>query len=97
MGPGSGDTMGPQLLSASKPPYPESARRSNIEGTARVGLTIESDGSVSSAWIISSSGNAALDDAAVNCVYSWRFVPAKQNGAAITVNSSVPVTFTLHG
>lgn len=95
-GAGDGETMGPQLLSATKPRYPESARRSNIEGTAVVGLTIGTDGRVSSAWLESSSGNSAMDEAAVAEVYNWRFVPAKRNGAAITVNSRVPVVFRLH-
>ena len=95
-GAGDGETMGPQLLSATKPRYPESARRSNIEGTAVVGLTIGTDGRVSNAWLESSSGNSAMDEAAVAEVYNWRFVPAKRNGAAITVNSRVPVVFRLH-
>ena len=59
-------------------------------------MTISTDGSVSSAWVESSSGNGTLDSAAVNAVYGWRFVPAKQNGTAITANSRVPVTFNLH-
>lgn len=95
-GPGDGVTMGPQVLSASKPNYPESARRNNIEGTTMVGLTISDTGSVTNAWVVSSSGNGELDAAAVQAVYNWQFVPAKQNGQAITVNSTVPITFNLH-
>ena len=94
-GPGDGVTMGPQLLSNPAPAYPESCRRANISGTTVVGLTISSDGSVSSAWVVASSGNGTLDSAAVNAVYGWQFVPAKQNGVAITCNSQVPVTFNL--
>ncbi len=96
-GAGSGETMGPQLLSAPSPAYPESARRANISGTTVVGLTISTDGSVSSAWVVSSSGNGELDSAAVNAVYSWQFVPAKQNGTPVVCNSQVPVTFNLRG
>ena len=94
-GPGDGVTMGPQILSNPAPAYPESCRKANISGTTVVGLTISSDGSVSSAWVVSSSGNGTLDSAAVNAVYGWQFVPAKQNGVAITCNSQVPVTFNL--
>ena len=92
---GDGVTMGPQLLSNPAPAYPESCRKANISGTTVVGLTISSDGSVSSAWVATSSGNGTLDTAAVNAVYGWQFVPAKQNGVAITCNSQVPVTFNL--
>ena len=94
-GVGTGDTIGPQLLSNPEPVYPESARVANIEGTAVVGLIISVDGGVSSAWIESSSGSGALDDAAVNAVYNWRFVPAKQNGVAVEARSRVPVSFSL--
>lgn len=96
IGPGSGETMGPQILSNPSPAYPESARSQNIEGTVTVGLIISSSGSVTSAWVEGSSGNGALDEAAVNAVYSWQFVPARQNGVAVDAQSRVPVTFRLH-
>lgn len=99
-GPGSGDgsggEIGPQILSQTEPRYPESARRAGIEGTTLVGMTISTDGSVTSAWVESSSGNGELDNAAVNAVYSWRFVPAQINGMSVTANSRVPITFRLH-
>lgn len=99
-GPGSGDgsggEIGPQILSRPEPRYPESARRAGIEGTTLVGMTISTDGSVTSAWVESSSGNGELDSAAVNAVYSWRFVPAQINGMAVTANSRVPIKFRLH-
>lgn len=95
-GDGTGETIGPQLLYSTTPAaYPESARAANVEGTVMVGLIIGVSGTVTSAWVESSSGNSALDQAAVNSVYSWRFAPAKQNGVAIEVQSRVPVSFTL--
>lgn len=94
---GGGETTGIQILSAPAPSYPESARRAGISGTTVVGMTVSTDGSVSSAWVESSSGNSTLDSAAVSAVYSWRFVPAKQNGTPVTANSRVPITFNLNG
>lgn len=94
-GDGTGETIGPQLLYSTTPDYPESARAADAEGTVMVGLTISVSGTVTSAWVESSSGNSTLDQAAVNSVYSWRFAPAKQNGVAIEVQSRVPVSFTL--
>lgn len=99
-GTGNGDgndgvTMGPQILSAPSPSYPESARASNVEGTTVVGLIISVNGNVTSAWVESSSGNNILDQTAVNAVYGWQFVPAKQNGVAVEAQSRVPVSFTL--
>lgn len=95
-GSGGGETTGIQILSAPAPSYPESARRAGITGTTVVGMTVSTDGSVSSAWVESSSGNSTLDSAAVSAVYSWRFVPAKQNGTPVTANSRVPITFNLN-
>lgn len=95
-GSGGGETTGIQILSAPAPSYPESARRAGISGTTVVGMTVSTDGSVSSAWVESSSGNSTLDNAAVSTVYSWRFVPAKQNGTPVTANSRVPITFNLN-
>lgn len=94
-GDGTGETIGPQLLYSTTPTYPESARAADAEGTVMVGLTISVSGTVTSAWVESSSGNSILDQAAVNSVYSWQFAPAKQNGVAIEVQSRVPVSFTL--
>ncbi|MCI5837426.1 MAG: energy transducer TonB [Veillonellaceae bacterium] len=94
-GPGTGTASGPQLLSAPSPSYPESARRAGQEGTVVVGLTIEVDGRVGDSWIISSSGSSTLDEAALSAVRRWKFVPAKEGGRAIRVNSQVPVTFNL--
>lgn len=95
-GTGGGETTGIQILSAPAPSYPESARRAGISGTTVVGMTVSTDGSVSSAWVESSSGNSTLDSAAVSAVYNWRFVPAKQNGTPVTANSRVPITFNLN-
>jgi hypothetical protein len=94
-GDGTGEIIGPQLLYSTTPDYPESACVANAKGTVMVGLTISVSGTVTSAWVESSSGNSILDQAAVNSVYSWRFAPAKQNGVAIEVQARVPVSFKL--
>lgn len=94
-GDGTGEIIGPQLLYSMTPDYPESACVANAKGTVMVGLTISVSGTVTSAWVESSSGNSTLDQAAVNSVYSWRFAPAKQNGVAIEVQARVPVSFKL--
>lgn len=87
-GGGSGDGMGqgsgrgvpvnpPRVVSATQPKYPSSARNAGIEGVVGVKMLVGSDGRVEEATVIRSSGNADLDDAAVNAVYKWRFSPAK--------------------
>lgn len=90
---GTGETAGPQILSAPAPVYPESARQSGASGTVLVGLAINEAGTVSDAWVESSSGNDALDRAAVQAVLSWQFIPARQNGLPVPVHTRVPVIF----
>lgn len=92
---GTGETAGPQILSAPAPVYPESARQSGASGTVLVGLAINESGTVSDVWVESSSGNDALDRAAVQAVLSWQFIPARQNGLPVPVHTRVPVIFGL--
>lgn len=92
-----GPVEGPQLLSAVQPQYPEGARRDSVEGTTVVGLVISAEGAVTSAWVEETSGDSRLDEAAVVAVYGWRFVPARQGGAAVASRSRVPVVFQLRG
>lgn len=100
---GNGDASGgnaveaPRILSAPDPVYPESARRRGVEGTVTAGLLIDADGGVTEVWVESSSGDGALDEAALAAVRRWRFAPARQNGVPVSARSRVPVVFALHG
>lgn len=94
-GSGSGSMVGPQILSKTKPHYPPNARSAGVEGIVVVGMTVSVEGGVSSAWVVSSSGNDELDQAAVDAVYSWRLAPAKRGGVPIEVNTRVSLEFKL--
>lgn len=87
-GSGSGDGAGagegrgvpvtpPRVVSAVQPKYPSSARSAGIEGVVGVKMLVNASGKVENAFVVRSSGNAALDEAAVAAVYKWRFSPAK--------------------
>lgn len=67
----------PRFVSRPQPPYPSSARNNNITGTVYVSIVVGVSGGVESVSLAGSSGNSALDNAAVNGVYRWRFSPAK--------------------
>ena len=67
----------PRVLSAAQPKYPSSARNAGIEGVVGVKMLVNASGKVEEASVVRSSGNAALDEAAVAAVYKWRFSPAK--------------------
>jgi protein TonB len=65
------------------PPYPLAARRRREEGTVRLDLLVEADGTVSQVRLRQSSGSAVLDRSVMQTVRHWRFVPARQDGQAI--------------
>ena len=86
----------PRLLKSRQPSYPSSARSASIEGTTTVRILVGYDGEVESVIVAESSGNAALDDAAVDACYGWRFSGAKNGvGQKIRCYTYVPITFRL--
>jgi protein TonB len=71
----------PELIRGRKrPEYPESARARGIEGSVSIEYTIDTEGNVAGAKIVSSAGNADLDDAALRTVESRKYKPAVQDG-----------------
>lgn len=81
-GAGAGEGRGvpvtpPRVVSAVQPKYPSSARSAGIEGVVGVKMLVNASGKVENAFVVRSSGNAALDEAALAAVYKWRFSPAK--------------------
>jgi TonB family protein len=63
--------------------YPRLQIEDNIEGSARVGLTIAADGTVQDITIAESSGSDALDQASMLCAATWVYKPATANGQPI--------------
>lgn len=87
----------PQLLHKVEPTYPENARRQNLEGKVVVRLEVSKNGSVAQVAIEQSSGQQALDSAALAAVKNWRFVPARDaNDAPMRSFTTVPVVFKLN-
>jgi protein TonB len=78
------------------PPYPRSARAAGIEGTVRITALVEASGAVASAEVSISSGNAALDRAALEEVRRTSFQPAVQNGKAVACRLIIPIRFLLN-
>lgn len=79
-------------VSAPKPEYPYEARRSKITGSGVCVMTVDTgSGSVTSADMAQSTGNAILDNAATSAFRRWRFKP----GTVSKVRT--PITFTMNG
>jgi TonB family protein len=77
------------------PTYPDMARTAGIEGQAVVEALVDVDGSVADARILKPSGNASLDQAAVDAALRAKFNPARQRDKAVRVWVSIPFRFTL--
>jgi protein TonB len=60
-------------------------------------VELDETGRVSAAHLISSSGHARLDAAALAAVRAWRCQPARRDGQAVRSVAVQPFDFTLQG
>jgi TonB family protein len=65
--------------------YPEQALRNGVGGKTSLSFTITRDGTVENISVKDSSGNADLDNAAIQCASTWRYKPAVHNGQPVDV------------
>ena len=79
------------------PRYPVSARRRGEQGTVLLKVLVTREGAAASIDLEKSSGSAALDQAALDAVKSWRFVPARRGGQPVEAHVLVPIVFRLEG
>lgn len=78
------------------PAYPDPARRRGIQGKAMIQVEVTADGQPRDVIIARSSGSSLLDEAALNAVKRWRFIPAKRGGETVEAKVLVPVEFKLN-
>jgi protein TonB len=76
-----------------KPEYSESARAAKAQGIVVLEAQIELDGRVCNPRVVRSI--PLLDQPAIDAVLQWRFAPAKRNGVAVPVITTLTVNFTL--
>jgi len=77
------------------PPYPESARRLGVQGTAYLRFEVLPNGRVGAVQIDRSAGHPDLDQAAIEAIRQWRFEPARRGSEPVTVWVTLPVRFEL--
>jgi protein TonB len=78
------------------PEYPSLAQRRGWEGTVLLRVHVLASGKPGEIQIQKSSGRDALDEAALNAVKRWSFVPARQGDVAQDGWVSVPIDFKIH-
>lgn len=84
-------------LSNPRPPYPLAARRLGVEGRVVLRAEILENGTCNRIAVSQSSGHSVLDNAALQAVKQWRFMPARRGGEAVAAWVEIPITFRLDG
>lgn len=77
------------------PHYPAAAARVGAQGTVQLVARIAPNGQALAVGIVSSSGNADLDDEARRAVLLWHFRPARTGGTAVSYDYVINIRFAL--
>lgn len=86
----------PRIVRKVDPTYPAAERNAGITGSGVVRLLVNTDGTVDEVTLVSSSGNANLDQAGINAAYKWRFTSAiGTNDQKVRCYLRLPFTFRL--
>jgi protein TonB len=92
-----GPSYGADYLRNAPPKYPAIARRMNLEGTTTLRVLVSVEGHPKSVRVQMSSGVDVLDEAALEAVQHWSFVPARRGSTPVAAEVNVPVRFRLDG
>jgi TonB family protein len=82
-----------EVIAAMEREYPADLRELGIGGTVRVYFLIDENGEVTRTILDRSSGNTALDEAALRAAGTYRFSPALNKDKKVPVWVSFPITF----
>lgn len=77
------------------PSYPFEARRTGENGTVVVAFTVDRQGNVHDARIVSST-DRIFEEPTLRAVARWKFEPGRKNGQPVGFRLSVPVVFTVN-
>lgn len=77
------------------PAYPMVARRMGWQGKVVLNVEVLESGLPGQIKLHQSSGRDVLDNAAIQAVRGWKFVPARQNGQMVAKWFLVPIPFIL--
>ncbi|WP_432742697.1 energy transducer TonB [Methylobacter sp. G7] len=79
-----------------KPKYPGIATSRGWEGTVHLRVRVSVEGDSEDVTVQRSSGHDVLDEAAIEAVEKWKFMPAKRGGTAVASSVIVPIEFVLN-
>jgi len=87
-----GRIMPPKKIKDVPPVYPAVAKAAHVTGAVTIEATIGADGKVADAKVLHSI--ALLDQAALDAVRQWEYLPTMLNGKPVPVVVTVTVNFT---
>jgi TonB family protein len=87
-----GQIKPPTRIKEVKPIYPAIAQSAHVTGAVTIEATIGSDGKVADAKVVRSV--PLLDQAALDAVRQWEYMPTLLNGVPVPVVTMVTVNFT---
>jgi len=82
----------PALIAKVEPAYSEEARKAKVSGTVTLDADVDASGKAVNIHIRQPLG-LGLDEQAIEALAKWRFRPASQNGAPVSVPIRVWLTF----
>jgi len=88
--------FGAAYLHNPAPDYPQMARRLGQQGRVLLKVLVAENGTAETVALATSSGFEKLDQAAIEAVKKWSFIPAKRSNEAISAYVLVPVKFSLN-
>jgi protein TonB len=87
---------GANYLKNPRPRYPHIALREGWEGRVILRVQVLPNGKVGAATVQKSAGRSVFDEAALEIVKSWSFVPATQGGKPVAGWVAVPFDFRIN-
>ena len=83
------------VLTRADPPYPEPARRANIEGTVELEVAIDAIGKVTDVEVVRGLP-LGLSESAAEAVRRWTWSPARTAAGPVASRKTVRIRFLLH-
>ncbi|MDA1277176.1 MAG: energy transducer TonB [Verrucomicrobia bacterium] len=83
-----------RLKEGSAPAYPKALKQQGIEGEAKIKATIDENGVVTAAELVSAT-HEPFGPAALDAVRSWSFYPAREDHRPVAETVTIPVAFIL--
>ncbi|MBL1264902.1 energy transducer TonB [Methylomicrobium sp. RS1] len=79
-----------------KPEYPRLAKSRGWQGRVLLRVQVTAEGRSAAVSVQQSSGHELLDEAAVEAVRNWTFIPAKRGDTPVASAVTVPIQFKLN-